>query len=183
MPSYHDKLTDHFIAGELGAERAPAIYLPNIQRTADYLEVIRAELGVPLGRVSGWRSPQRNEIVGGSKTSSHLTGDAADFTPLGRGVFSSYNQLKVAKAAKRLPTFDQIIYYPFGHLHVGLGPRNRNEFRIRISEAHYALDTDLVPPVVESVVTAVATSIPSTISLGVVLAVTALAILIIIATL
>jgi len=145
MPSYNEHLTAHFIAGELGAERAPSQYHANIYRTAEYLEVIRAALGVPLGKVSGWRSPARNEAVGGSDTSSHLIGLAADFTPLGLNSFTAYNRLRTAKASGHLPNFDQIIYYPFGHLHVGLGSRNRNQFLIRISEKHYAVDTSQPP--------------------------------------
>ena len=146
----YDYLTPHFRAFELGAERAPTSVLPNLKRTADYLEVIRAELATPLvvnhGSVinRGWRSPTSNIQVGGSATSSHLVGLAADFNAQGMSSWKAYNRLKAAKKSGRLPAFDQIIYYPFGHLHLGLGPQLRNEFRIRIRENVYALD--ITPP-------------------------------------
>lgn len=166
MPVPSDKLTAHFTWGELGFDRsgalAPYQYWSNIRRTADYLEVVRAELGVPLA-ASGWRSPERNEAVGGSDTSSHLTGEAGDIVPQGMGQLTAYNRLKTAGKAGRLPVFDQIIYYPFQHVHIGLGPRARREFRIRVAEGRFALDTTLpvptVPPTTPSAVVVLAVAL------------------------
>ena len=133
-----DRLTAHFTYGELNAHVAPSIYLPALRDTAQYLEIVRSILGVPLQVTSGWRSPAKNEAVGGSDSSSHLVGQAADIKPLGRSIFSSYRALKAAAAVGQLPAWDQIIYYPWGHIHVGLGPQKRRQVLIRISEKHYA---------------------------------------------
>lgn len=141
MPTAADKLTPNFTYGELRAHTAPAIYLPNLQATARKLEQLRAIIGVPLKVTSGYRAPEYNAALpGASKTSSHMTGQAADFKPLGMNVLTAYNKLKQAYAAGQLNDFDQIIYYPLQHLHVGIGPQKRQQFLIRITEGAYTLD-------------------------------------------
>jgi hypothetical protein len=133
-------LAPHFKAGEFGAQFAPSIYLPNIRRVAQWLEVARGILSQnvsdPRIRVtSGWRSPERNVSVGGSPSSSHLVGEAADFQTLGQSQWSAWRKLSTARTNGTLPRFDQIIFYPVtGHIHVGLGSRMRNEFRVRLYE-------------------------------------------------
>ncbi len=75
----------HFTASET-AERAGIVNAPppeivaNLQRLAAGLEEIRLLLGWPLDISSGYRCPELNRAVGGSATSQHVLGMAADFT-------------------------------------------------------------------------------------------------------
>lgn len=43
------------------------------------LQPLRDELGTPVTITSGYRSPQLNSLVGGSKTCQHMRGEAVDF--------------------------------------------------------------------------------------------------------
>lgn len=55
-------------------------YLNNLIILSNYLlEPVRAILGTPLIITSGYRCPDLNEQVGGSKKSQHLNGSAVDF--------------------------------------------------------------------------------------------------------
>lgn len=59
---------------------APADILDNLTFTAMGLERIRSRLGKPIYISSAYRSPKLNAAVGGSATSDHMQGLAADFT-------------------------------------------------------------------------------------------------------
>jgi zinc D-Ala-D-Ala carboxypeptidase len=129
------RLTPHFTAGELRAD-TPGITptaANNLVQVAAFLEVLRATFGDrPIKVTSGYRSPARNAAVGGVPTSDHVAGLAADVV-LPVSLFTAYQTLKARQAS--LPPFDQLIFYPVqGHLHVGLGSRQRREFRIRLYE-------------------------------------------------
>lgn len=54
------------------------VVLANIAKCARNLQVLRDVLGAPITIISGWRSQQHNDDVGGAKHSQHLTGLAAD---------------------------------------------------------------------------------------------------------
>ena len=140
------RLTPHFTAYELGADRpeaAPYI-VSNLYTVASFLETVRAELGVPL-QVNTPAQPNRGFAPRpDNENSSHPLGLAADFVPLGfqGGMLAAYDALKAARDARRLPPFDQIIFYPYtGHIHVGLGARLRGEFRVALAEGGYPLIT------------------------------------------
>lgn len=53
----------------------------NILYLIERLDKIREKWGGPIICTSGYRSPALNKAVGGSKTSAHLTGLAADIHP------------------------------------------------------------------------------------------------------
>lgn len=48
--------------------------------TASQLELVRKNLSQPIIISSGYRCPELNKAVGGSKTSQHVEGKAVDFT-------------------------------------------------------------------------------------------------------
>lgn len=89
-------MTPHFTLAEFEASqtaarlrignRVPAELLPNAQATLEMLERIRDALSEHAGRAvpiiisSGYRSPNVNTAVGGSKTSDHIQACAADWT-------------------------------------------------------------------------------------------------------
>ena len=52
--------------------------IDNIRKTVEVLDIIREELGVSIKVNSGFRSTVVNNAVGGSKTSAHRLGLAAD---------------------------------------------------------------------------------------------------------
>jgi len=89
------------------------------------LEPARQALG-PLRINSGYRSPTLNSAIGGSPTSAHMHGYAADVYPL------KVSRMKFAKWVQNHCKFDQIIL-EFGTpsepdwIHVSCDPRGRQE--------------------------------------------------------
>ncbi len=89
------KLSAHFdlsefvvsqTASRLGIDNTPpAEIIIALTRVAQWLEGVRILLGVPIIISSGYRSPELNKAVGGSKTSQHMYGEAVDFTAPGFG--------------------------------------------------------------------------------------------------
>ena len=83
------QLTEHFTLEELiysstakakGLKNEPTQdHIENLKLLAQYvLEPIREKIGCPLVISSGFRSEKVNALVGGSKTSQHILGQAAD---------------------------------------------------------------------------------------------------------
>ena len=68
-------------------------HLDNLLLTANMLEEIREILGVPLRVTSGFRNEALNKAVGGSKTSKHKFGLAADIVPKVISVEVAFNKL------------------------------------------------------------------------------------------
>lgn len=68
------------------------------------LEPLRAHYASPVIVTSGYRSPALNSAIGGSSTSQHSQGEAADFTV--RGV----SNIDVCRWMERRLTYDQLIY-------------------------------------------------------------------------
>jgi hypothetical protein len=108
-------LTPHFTLAELtasetaerhGIDNTPTPeHLENLQRLAEFLETVKAALGgKPVMINSAYRGPAVNEKVGGSKSSQHMIGCAADLRIPGM------NPDEVCRAiiAADLP-FDQLI--------------------------------------------------------------------------
>jgi len=136
------KLTEHFTAFELGADRpeATTLIISNLRITAEALERVRATLGVPLianTPAELERGFRPNPTPRSSPTSDHFRGLAGDVVPFNYagGMFGAYNALRAARDAGTLGAFDQIILYPLqGHIHVGVGERLRGEFRVYVYE-------------------------------------------------
>ena len=68
------------------------------------LEPIRKHFDRPVIVTSGYRSPKVNKAIGGSATSQHCFGQAADFTVPGVG------NLDLCKWIERNLNYDQLIY-------------------------------------------------------------------------
>ena len=83
----------------------------------EVLQPLRNFLGQPITITSGYRMAEVNKLVGGSPTSQHLVGQAADFTI--NGYVSQYiAQEALLNAISRLKlNYDQLILYPtFTHI-------------------------------------------------------------------
>jgi hypothetical protein len=122
----HLQITQHFNYREMTRSATgqrlglkndpPAELMPNILKVCERLELVRAHYGKPIRVLSCYRSPAVNAAVGGSKTSAHRFGLAADFEVEGVA------NIDVARwCAENIADFDQIIYEfgPSGWVHMG----------------------------------------------------------------
>lgn len=105
----------------------------NQQWLAIVLQLLRDHFGVPIRITSGYRSEAVNKAVGGSPTSAHRHGSAADIkfadVPSGRA-----NQKKRAMEIVRYfesigLIYDQIIFYN-SWIHVGMRFRSKGRKQI-----------------------------------------------------
>jgi len=104
-----------------------------------FIDRLCVRLGEIPQFISTWRSPEKNEAVGGKPTSFHLTGQAADLlfkkTPLGR-VYEEARLMDKAEGG----TIGGIGLYltpqPDGHtlgtIHLDVGPRHATGARPRL---------------------------------------------------
>lgn len=114
-----------FTVTQSGLPNAPGqIELANLQKLARILEAVRATLGnKPITINSAYRAPRVNSAVGGSATSAHMVGLAADFICPAYGKPLAVCQ---AIAAAGIP-FDQLIHEYGRWIHIGIGPRARQQ--------------------------------------------------------
>ena len=73
------------------------------------LDPLRARIGRPIIITSGYRSKRGNKLVGGSKTSQHLLGKAADIHVQG---YTPQQMDMVYRTIQMYCDFDQFIFYP-----------------------------------------------------------------------
>ncbi len=120
------KLSEHFTLDEMVvSQEAARKGIPNIPTDADIaalkelctnvLEPLRQALGKPVVVSSGYRSQTVNSLVGGSKTSDHLYGRAADISCPG---MAPINLAKLI-VSMHLP-FDQLIVEFGSWVHVSI---------------------------------------------------------------
>lgn len=93
---------------------------------SNVLDPLRAMIGRPIIITSGYRSQRVNELVGGSKTSQHLTGKAADFHVQG---YTPQQMDMMYRTIQMYYDFDQLIFYPSKNIiHISWnGDKNRQE--------------------------------------------------------
>ena len=134
------KLTEHFsleelchsqTADRLGLNNQPdAITIQRLRSVAHGLEMIRTLIQCPITVSSGYRSLLVNRAVGGSSSSQHMTGHAADITAHN---FGSPRDLMDAIVKAKLP-YDQVILEfaslsddSKGWVHISFSERNRRQ--------------------------------------------------------
>lgn len=133
LPSYY--LTEHFSLAELTASQTATRHglqnvaageaLSNLRRLASTLEEVRTALGgAPMLISSGFRSFTVNNLVGGSLTSAHKDGRAADFTAPRFGPPKMICQ-RIIEAGI---SFDQLIYEGTW-VHLGIAKMGSNPKR------------------------------------------------------
>lgn len=125
------KLSEHFTLDELivtqvrdvDNEPRSEIVLSNLRELARRMEGVRSLLeSKPIIVTSGFRSTLVNKIVGGSPTSAHLSGHAADFICPGFGTPFEICE----KIAGSDFLFDQLIFEETW-VHLSFAPRMRRE--------------------------------------------------------
>lgn len=97
----------------------------NLTKLVDnILDPLREAWGRPIYVNSGYRSPKLNTKVGGTSTSQHLFGMAADIT-----TGNASNNEKLFKLIQNLKLpFDQLIDEKnYSWIHVSYGPKNRRQ--------------------------------------------------------
>lgn len=109
-------------AKRLGIDNTPTFeVVDNLNKLADYLDVIREKVGKPILISSGFRCPVLNKAVGGVSNSQHQKGLAADL------ICADMESLE--KVLRETGGFDQLIKEhrkgskSFWY-HVSVSPRN-----------------------------------------------------------
>ncbi len=124
-------LSKHFTLAELtisqeaarrGLDNTPG---PGVQKNlvrlcTDYLEPVRTAMKRPLIVSSGYRSAVLNQLVGGSATSAHVDGRAADFIVPGMTLIDVFDAI-----AKSAVEFDQLIFEYGRWIHLGIAPAGK----------------------------------------------------------
>ena len=119
---------DEFLVSQTAARHdidmtPPPEVIENLQRlVTGCLQPLRDEVGVGIFISSGFRPLELNTKIGGSKTSAHVRGDAADLKVIGQTPFDTCELI----VAMELP-FDQVIH-EFGRwVHLGVADILRGE--------------------------------------------------------
>ena len=119
-----------------------------INTCQNFLDAIRAYYNKPLIINSGYRCPDVNTKVGGSNTSQHLTGNAADIVVIGTDLKKVFNDIAsgVIKAKDGQPLMnhvDQLILenllngktvYSGSWVHIGISKKPRRQKMLAIFE-------------------------------------------------
>jgi zinc D-Ala-D-Ala carboxypeptidase len=122
------EMTASQTASRMGIDNTPdAETVQCLRELANVLERVRSLLGdLPVLISSGYRCPELNEEVGGSDTSAHMSGYAADFTVPGFG--DPRDVCLAIEPHMYTLGVDQLIYEYEGWVHLGLCagvPRNQ----------------------------------------------------------
>lgn len=118
---------DKYQVSNMPADEELLAVLKNINALVNnVLDPLRAMIGRPIIITSGYRSQQVNDLIGGSKTSQHLSGKAADIHVQG---YTSQQMDVVYQTIQMCYDFDQLIFYPSKNIiHVSWnGDKNRQE--------------------------------------------------------
>ena len=95
------KITDNFYLNEFNCKDGtvvPSVYMDNVCKLAEQLEVIRDVVRAPIRINSSYRHTEYNRAVGGSSRSQHLTASAVDIVIDGMSAHEVYillNQMAI----------------------------------------------------------------------------------------
>ena len=140
------KLTTHFSLEEMTKTSVNAKNVPNeaqmknLQQLCEWLEALRTKWNNTYGDGddpiiinSAFRNPVVNKAVGGSLTSNHLTGCAADIRVLGMEQLIRYAAILLDISDKTKKDFDEILMERKGNslwLHFAVRPeKNRRKIK------------------------------------------------------
>lgn len=117
------------IASDTATKKGISNYPPkevqaHLDELMDYLDIIRAAWGSPIIVTSGYRCPELNAAVGGSKTSVHTLGWAVDMHPK-YGTSKQLFDFILKFMREHSMAFDQLIdEYNYSWVHLGIKSRN-----------------------------------------------------------
>ena len=117
-----NRLTKNFRVREFACkDGSDAIYIDG--ELADYLQRLRNWAGAPVKITSGYRTPEWNKKVGGSSSSYHTKGRAADIIVTGKSIYSvaKYAQAIGVRGIERNDDSD----------YVHIDPRDKKNYWIR----------------------------------------------------
>jgi len=141
------KLTEHFTLEEMAKTRSRHANIPNVgqianlKRVCRWLEMLREEWNKRYGEGddpiiinSAYRSAAVNREVGGSPTSNHLTGCAADIRVEGMEQMLRYTTILLDISDEAQEPFDELLMERKGNkmwLHFAVRPTgNRRKLKI-----------------------------------------------------
>lgn len=137
-------MTKNFALGEFAVsgsyphliKSVPTSLQPNVRKLAiEVLQPVRDIWGRPIRITSGYRSPELNKAVGGSPTSQHLQGAAADFTT--EKLPQMFMMLMGAAKGLR---FGQCILYPDRNfIHIALPSTSHPKPRFQVHAPAFGL--------------------------------------------
>ncbi len=121
------ELTASATASRLGIDNTPSPQAVNNLNAlvTHLLDPLREKFGRPIYVNSGYRCPELNKAVGGSLTSQHLTGEAADITA---GNKRENHRLYELLQSLKLPVDQAINECDYSWIHVSYGPRHRRMY-------------------------------------------------------
>lgn len=97
--------------------------MTQINILAHFAEQVRLIVGCPMQITSGIRCEELNTLVGGSKTSQHLKGEAIDFIPTKIKIKTAFDKLKNSNLE-----FGQLIIEKSGikeWIHISIGTKRQ----------------------------------------------------------
>lgn len=124
------EMSRSYMANELGIDnRIPEEYEANvIALIQNVLDPIREAWGAPITVSSGYRCPELNKAVGGSKTSQHMLGMAADLD-----IGMCVDNRKLFQFIQTLDIdFDQLIdERKYRWIHISYNPNGKNRRQVK----------------------------------------------------
>ncbi len=136
------KLSQFFTLAELTTTSTGLINTPppqelvHLERLAYELDKLRIQVG-PIRVTSGYRSLAVNKAVGGSSTSAHRTGLAADIIAIGMGRDKVWD-LIIEMMASGWDVDQAIIYEDAPHIHIGFScGAPRKELLVKTKSGRY----------------------------------------------
>jgi len=112
------QVTKNFKLSELEfSDPVPPELVANAVELLQNLQVIRDHFQKPIIIISGYRSPARNEAVGGAKRSQHMEAKAADIKIAGVPTEEIYNRIDKLMAQGKIKTGGLGLYVSSGFVH------------------------------------------------------------------
>lgn len=112
------QVTKNFKLSELEfSDPVPPELVANAVELLQNLQVIRDHFQKPIVIISGYRSPARNEAVGGAKKSQHMEAKAADIKISGVPTEEIYNRIDKLMAQGKIKTGGLGLYVGSGFVH------------------------------------------------------------------
>jgi zinc D-Ala-D-Ala carboxypeptidase len=146
MPVPNQQLSTHFKLHEMLTSQTAIRYRYDEQFTpsakiienlkqlcTQILEPVRIEINVPIRVSSGYRCERVNTKIGGSKTSQHMSGQAADIQVLSLSTEELFQLIR----SKNLP-FDQLIqeFNSWVHVSFSATPRRQVLRAVKLNNGH-----------------------------------------------